>query len=127
MVNDTTQFEGRKFVVHKMDSGCLRIDWEQNVEIQDEDALEVVDALSELCEDKPRPLLVNLQTMRSVSKNARGIFGELKEVSRVALLVRTALSRTIGSFFIGLNRGTYPTRMFTDEAKALEWLLDNGP
>lgn len=39
----------------------------------------------------------------------------------IALVCSSRLSRAIGSFFIGLNRPSMPTRMFATFDEALEW------
>jgi hypothetical protein len=41
----------------------------------------------------------------------------------VALLVGNPVSRTIASFFLGLNRPRTPTQVFTRENDALNWLI----
>ena len=47
----------------------------------------------------------------------------LSEITRaMAMLVNSKASRIIGNFFVGLNRPPYPTRLFTDEIVALDWL-----
>ena len=49
-----------------------------------------------------------------------------------ALVVGNALSRALGSFFLGLSRPNVPTKLFDTVDKAIEWLksmrpkLDNG-
>ncbi|MEN9581677.1 MAG: hypothetical protein RJA70_4686 [Pseudomonadota bacterium] len=45
-----------------------------------------------------------------------------------ALVCSTLLARAIGSFFLGLNRGVVPTRMFADVEGATRWaneMLEN--
>ncbi len=37
------------------------------------------------------------------------------------LICSTLLARAIGSFFLGLNKATVPTRMFTDLDSAVSW------
>lgn len=45
-------------------------------------------------------------------------------VSAVALLADTAVSRMIANFFIGVGRPVVPVRLFTEEQAAIEWLRD---
>lgn len=44
-----------------------------------------------------------------------------------ALVVENALSRALGSFFIGLTRPHVPTRLFDSVDKAIEWLKTMRP
>ena len=73
-----------------------------------------------------RPLLLDMSNIKSMNKEARDYYarGDEREgcESAVALLVRSALSRMIGNFFMGLNKTNLPTRLFTDEDSAMAWL-----
>ena len=74
----------------------------------------------------PRPLLVDMSRVRSISKEAREEYVKETEepfVTAVALVTNSSVSRMIGNFFIGLNHGIVPARLFTDPGKAREWLL----
>jgi hypothetical protein len=44
-----------------------------------------------------------------------------------ALVVENALSRALGSFFLGLSRPNVPTRLFDTVEKAIEWLKTMRP
>jgi hypothetical protein len=44
-----------------------------------------------------------------------------------ALVVEDALSRALGSFFLGLSRPNAPTRLFDTVDKAVEWLKTMRP
>jgi hypothetical protein len=73
----------------------------------------------------PRPVLVDIRWIKSATLEARRFWGSdaLKGVvTATALLVASPVSRVMGNFYIGINRMRVPTRMFTDEPEALEWL-----
>ena len=79
----------------------------------------------QLSRGKRRPLLVDLRGMKSFDRDARAYYAgqeAAKFQSAVALLIGSPLSRVIGNFFIGFNKTVMPTRLFTLEAEALEWL-----
>ena len=40
----------------------------------------------------------------------------------VALVVDTPVSRVLGNFYLGLSKPHIPSRLFNDEAEALDWL-----
>lgn len=74
----------------------------------------------------PRPLLVDMTRVRSMSKEAREEYvKEVDEpfVTAVALVTKSSVGRMVGNFFIGLNRTEIPTRLFTEAEKAKEWLM----
>ena len=70
-------------------------------------------------------LFADIRNMVTASSEARD-FGTGKEytdaVKAIGLIVRSVSSRVIGSFFIGLNKPSYPTKLFTSEEKAINWL-----
>lgn len=72
------------------------------------------------------PVLVDMRGMHSLARDARKEFAEQRVSSKAALLVESALSRTLANFFIRVNGPKAPTRMFTDETEALRWLRVAG-
>ncbi|HET6990441.1 MAG TPA: hypothetical protein VFJ43_03915 [Bacteroidia bacterium] len=72
------------------------------------------------------PILVDIREIKSVSKEARDHFsmrGRKPNVTAIAMLVNSPLSRIIGNFFLGLNKPTVPTQMFNSETDAIAWMI----
>lgn len=95
-------------------------------EIGVEDARLNTETVNRLSGNNLYPILVDLRYIKSISKEARDHFamrGRPPGVSAIAMLVASPVSRIIGNFFLGLNRPTVPTRMFTSEKDALAWAL----
>jgi hypothetical protein len=89
------------------------------------DAKEQVLHQRAMIDGKPRPFLMDIRQVRSLSRDARSYFAspEAAQVfSATALVVSSPLSRAVGNFFLGLNKPSMPTRLFTSEADALAWL-----
>ena len=42
----------------------------------------------------------------------------------LALLVDNQLSRLLGNFFVGFQKGQYPVKLFTSTEKAKHWLRE---
>lgn len=96
-----------------------------NAIISLEDALENSCSIKEISGDTIYPLLVNLKEINSISKEARDHFSMQNRtpgVSAIAMLIRSPVSRVIGNFFLGMNRSTVPTKLFTIESEAVLWL-----
>ena len=75
---------------------------------------------------KPRPLLVDITKVRSMSKGAREEYVKQQEeliITAVALLTRSGVGKMIGNIFISLNKPNVPVKLFTDPGKAYEWLM----
>lgn len=98
----------------------------RHAEVTLEDARENTEAAATLTGGRRRPMLVDLREIRSQTSDARAHFAG-PEGARVglavALLIASPVSRAVGNFFLGFNRPVMPTRLFTDEAAAIEWLL----
>ena len=70
-------------------------------------------------------VLIDMTAVTEISKEARDYFANKRTASiqrATALLVSSPVSRTIGNFFMGLNKPISPTRLFTDPNKAIRWL-----
>lgn len=119
------EIRGDKFSVRRVGDDYVRIDWADKAEVQMDDARHALDAIEQAVEGRQMPLLVDMTSMRTIGREARALFSATQRVNRVALIVGTALSRTVGSFFIGLGKPRNPTKLFTDESTAVSWLLEN--
>ncbi len=70
-------------------------------------------------------VLIDMGNVSEISKEARDYFANERTAAvqrATALLIRSPVSRVIGNFFMGLNKPICPTRLFTDDQKAIEWL-----
>lgn len=69
------------------------------------------------------PVLVDMRLMSRIDRPGREHFTNSPgDVTAVALLVGSAVSKMIANFVIGMQRIRFPIRMFTDESEALAWL-----
>jgi hypothetical protein len=78
-----------------------------------------------LIDGKAMPFVMDIRLARSLSRDARNYFAsdEAREIfSATALIIGSPLSRTMGNFFLGLNRTRMPTRLFTSTTDAVAWL-----
>ena len=90
---------------------------EENIEAQ----ARIRDALGK---EMTRVLIDMRQTTR-ITRQARNHYAGKRTASiqrATALLVASPLSATIANFFMGLNKPLSPTRMFTNEKEAIDWL-----
>lgn len=110
------------------EDGIVQITMRPEVhELELTDAQDAIRVVAEVGGGRPRPALVDLRELRSMSRDCRKYFAgpETARVeSAVALLVVSPIARAIGNFFMGLNRPLIPTRLFTSETDALVWLRD---
>jgi hypothetical protein len=78
---------------------------------------------------RPVGCAVIMSNMLSQDAEARRAYAEInpKLVYGGALVVESALSRALGSFFVGLSRPVVPTKLFDSIEKAIEWLKSVRP
>lgn len=109
--------------------GILVFHYQPGCEVDIHNAREVVAEASTLV-DRPHPTLILFDGARSVSREARHFFATSAEnralCSRVAMLIGSPVSRVIGNFFLGLNRTSFPIRLFDDESSARAWLRESA-
>lgn len=107
------------------EDGIVRIIHVPGAEVTLEGAQETMAAYLKINKGKKRPLFVDTKTMKSLAREARQYYaGEeaAKVASAVAIIVGTPVSRVLGNFYIGLSNPHLPSRLFSLEDEALEWL-----
>jgi hypothetical protein len=75
---------------------------------------------------KPRPYLVEISRVRSMSKELREEYDRHNMtdiVTAMALVTGSSIGNMIGNLLIGVSTPKVPTKLFTDPVKAREWLL----
>ena len=114
------ELDRRGFVHARLDKGAfLALD----------DARDALAATWTVAGEKRRPVLVDMTALGGESRSARMYFVSEEAVQRysaVAILVASAVSRVIGTFFLRLSAHKVPTRMFSDEDEAMRWLAEQA-
>ena len=85
-------------------------------------AKEEIAACAVLSKNEARPILVDIRNVKSVTGEARShLAGEesAKVTRAVALLIGSPLSRIISNFFLGINKTSFPSKLFASEEEAL--------
>lgn len=80
---------------------------------------------NEYCNGGRRPILVDINNIKTVSKESRGIYSSeetAKCLSAAALLIGNPVSRIMGNFYLGINKTSMPVKMFTGSDEAVTWL-----
>ncbi len=70
------------------------------------------------------PSLFDIREVKSTSKDARDFMANEGNdlVIASALLINSSVTKMIGNFFISVSKPKNPTKIFTDQPKAMEWL-----
>jgi hypothetical protein len=107
------------------EDGIVRIIHVPGAEVTLEDVKETMAAYLKINKGKRRPLFVDTKTMKSFSREARHYYASdeaAKVASAAAIIVDTPVSRVLGNFYLGLSSPHLPSRLFSSEDEALEWL-----
>ncbi|MEJ2866595.1 hypothetical protein WCD74_02380 [Actinomycetospora sp. OC33-EN08] len=111
--------------LHVDELGVVRLVWRSGLRITGEIAEYAIRAVDELNGEARRPMLI-VGSETPTTREARAVFGRESSVTRIAMLGRSVVDRTIANFSLFVNPPAAPTRFFTEEDAALSWLLDDG-
>lgn len=84
-----------------------------------------VAAIRKVSENTARPLLLDMRPIRSQRREVREYYNSAEAASAykaVAILVSSPVSKMIGNIFIGIGKLPVPTKLFSAEPEALDWL-----
>ncbi|MCC6691489.1 MAG: STAS/SEC14 domain-containing protein [Bacteroidia bacterium] len=115
----------RVFTTWIDNAGICRTKVKQGAIIELADAEENSAAVQKVSAGKIYPMLVDLTHINFIHKSARDHFAMRNRkpgVKVIAMLIGSPVSKVIGNFFLGINKPTVPTQLFTSEKKAVAWL-----
>ena len=89
------------------------------------DSIECVAAVTQVAGGVPRPLLTDITRIHFVSHDARKYSARpenTKAASAHGMFVGSAVSKLVGNLYLKLNKPKVPSRVFTSEDEAIQWL-----
>lgn len=96
---------------------------ETHVEFDLDEAKRQVELVAELTGNKPVLVLVDTRGSFSVpSLEAKEYIASVNYKIAEAILVKTLPNRILGNLYLKIIGNKYPSKMFTKEQEALEWL-----
>ncbi|TLM85362.1 STAS/SEC14 domain-containing protein [Pseudarthrobacter sp. NamE2] len=119
--------DGGKGVVSLEPPGLIHLVWDTQVRIEEADAKAAMAAVNEIAGGAEYPLLVDMASTASVTRQARAVFSIPCAASRIALLGASPVDRILANFFLGVHIPPCPTRFFTSRAEALSWAMSGTP
>ncbi|HJV98569.1 MAG TPA: STAS/SEC14 domain-containing protein [Arthrobacter sp.] len=119
--------KGGKGTVELEDGGYIHLVWNRSVRIEEVDAHEAMATVNVVADGAEYPMLVDMATTESVSRQARAVFSIPCAASRIALLGSSPVDRVLANFFLSLHVPPCPTRFFTSRDDAMAWLLETRP
>jgi len=116
---------GGKGTVALQANGVVHLIWMPNARIEAVDARAAMAAVNEVCDGTEHPMLVDMATTETVTREARGVWSLPCAASRIALLGSSPVDRVVANFFLGIHIPPCPTRFFTSRSEAISWLLED--
>ncbi|MDN3481535.1 STAS/SEC14 domain-containing protein [Arthrobacter sp. APC 3897] len=80
------------------------------------------DEVARLAGSEKLPMLLVLTGVEAVTRHARSVFSNARSLAAVAVVGVTPVDRVIANFLLGGAVQPCPTRYFSNEQDALEWL-----
>jgi hypothetical protein len=116
--------KGGKGTVDLDDGRYIHLVWNRSVRIEEVDAHAAMASVNVIADGGEYPMLVDMATTESVSRQARAVFSIPCAASRIALLGSSPVDRVLANFFLSLHVPPCPTRFFTSRDDAMAWLLE---
>jgi hypothetical protein len=117
--------ESSCFITWKDKRGICFTRVKRDAFVQLKDAVENKENVITLFGTETPPILVDLREILSISREAREYFAMKNRkagVSAIAMIIKSPVSKTIGNLYLRINTPTVPTKLFTSEEKAIEFL-----
>jgi hypothetical protein len=108
-------------------SGIIKCKVLKGVYMKLPDAIENIEAVKKISNGKQVAVLVDIRNSKGANKECRDYYAGEEAASAqkaCALLIGSPLTVIIGSFFLGLNKTKFPTKLFWKEEAAMEWLSE---
>jgi hypothetical protein len=113
--------------IHLRDDGIIEYNYTTHGELDLDFAQRLIASIRTM-NDRRRPVLGRLNKVTGVTRSARIFFDGCQDelvsmYSIMAVITDSPLSRIIVNFFTSFSKLPIPIKCFTDEEKAVEWLL----
>lgn len=109
------------------EDGIARTKVKKGSEVKLEHAQENSVVVNSFYIDKKFPLLIDARGIKSMEREARTFFttnGRNTHTLAFGIIIDSSVSKAVGNFFMAISKPRVPTRLFLNEAAALEWLQE---
>lgn len=112
------------YIIIGRDENFLRCVFNDQLEVNLEVAKNCVENRIRFSNGLSYPCLIDMKGVRSISKDAREYLATegARNIKAGALIIDSALSKMVGNIFLTINKPAVPTKLFTNELEAKEWL-----
>jgi hypothetical protein len=120
---DKPRFEN-EYASFWIEAGIVYFVYKPNSVVSLEAARKIVEDRVRFQKQQDFPIYCDIRGMKSADKEARNYLAkEGSSYARaVAVVVDSPMSKIIGNIYLGLNKPITPSRLFTDQKDAIEYL-----
>jgi hypothetical protein len=112
-----------------LDAGVIIVRISEGAQQHPADARQNLAACLELAGDRRRPLLIDIRRCRPLDADTRHTYSGqtlTQGFTALALLIESSpLGKMMGNVYFRVARPGIPTRLFSDEPAALDWLREH--
>ncbi len=115
----------RSAIVSLDDNGIIFINVKRQFRFEIQDVKDIVDAICAIGGRKKFPLLINIGEKASADKNVQEYsskHGATQYCTAIAYITKSHFHKLALNFFILFHAPPRPTRIFTNENNAIDWL-----
>lgn len=117
--------DGGKGTVELGADGVLHLVWRPGTFLVADDVHAAMAKVNEVADGAEYPMLIDIENIQSVTRQAKSVFSVRCAASRIALLGSHPVSRVIANFAMARRTLPCPTRFFTSRGEAMTWLFHN--
>lgn len=111
--------------VQLRDDGIMHVHIKEGADMGISDAIQVVNAMGKLGNQKKFPVLVDCEEFATVDKEARDFWAKRNAniyTSADAVAYHSFAHKMVADFYVNNNKPEVPTKVFLDNESAIEWL-----
>jgi hypothetical protein len=118
-------FSNEKYQVYVLAKNIYKLKLQSNIELDANDAIEIRSNFLSLSNGKKWGVLVDAENFFSTTSEFRQLSASKEYTDlrlALAIVTNSMATKIIGNFFIKVNKPASPTKLFSNEKQAFEWL-----
>lgn len=111
-----------RFQLDHVGHGVLLLRWDEALAVTAQDVLTLIEHQDSLSPGSAAPILVDLNGMMTLSRDAFALLAASLNASAIAALGTSAVEHVLIEHFHAVHKPPYPVEYFESSTKALDWL-----
>ncbi|HKC69185.1 MAG TPA: STAS/SEC14 domain-containing protein [Bacteroidia bacterium] len=114
----------KKYRLQVIEPRIIRLSVIENIELEQQDAKEIITDAVALANGETYAILFDANSNGTISFEAREEFAQSKKRIAAAIVTNSLANKLLGNFFVNFHKPKTPSRMFTEDKEAIEWLRE---